>query len=287
MENFVKLGLQEICGIMGTLGRTTEVESLRKEYEVDGITYTCNKEGNTLVIASSDGRVMSIGINAYTEVDDKDPNRIIKYCHHKANIDYYLSNGEKISLSNDLGLYEGYDQYENVERHHLMDGLEKKYIDKNGKEIATFDLEGKSVTLANHKKYEFLDNGIKFGDYLLSLDGKELLLIRDKKASTREEAERFDLEEERKMIDSVIEGYDLHEYSKEALRSASINLELKDSYAKEITRFYNEELKDVRKAINIRTKVLRAFDEDAITHEALYPISFQFHKDALGTAKQL
>ena len=286
MENFIKLGLQEITSIMGTLGRTTDIDSLRKEYVVDGITYTCNKDGNNLVIASSDGRVMSIGIRAYTHIDNKDPNRTIKYAHHEANIDYYLSNGEKINLYNDFGLPEGYEQYENIARHDLMRGIVNTYVDGNGRKLATFDLDANTITLTNHKKFEFTPEGIKYENKLLSLDGRELVLIGNEKASSREEAERFDLDEEKKMIDSFIEGYDLHAYSKEVLRDATVSLERKNSYAKEITRFYNEDLKDVRKAINIRTKINRAFDNDIVTHEALYPISIQFHKDALGTSKQ-
>ena len=285
MENFIKLGLQEITGIMGTLGRTTNIESLNKEYEVDGITYSCIKDGNNLVITSSDGRAMSIGINAYTIVDDKNPD--IKYDHHEVNIDYYLSNGERINLFNDIGLYEGYDQYENVARHDLMKGLVLTYIDKYCRKVATFNLDTSRIDLPNHKTFEFTPEGIKYGNKTLSLDGKELILIGSEKASSKEEAERFDIEDERKMIDSFINGYDLHEYSKEVLRDAYTNLDRKDWYAKEITRFYNEDLKDVRKAINVRNKINRAFDNDVITNDALYPISFNFHKDAMGIAKKL
>ena len=287
MDNERKLSLVEICGIMGTLGRTTDNTYMSEEYEIDGVKYSCAKVNNTFMIDSSDDKRMGINVNYYS-INSKDyQNRDVIITHHEASIQYFFQEGDSIILTNDMGLFGGYESFENVERHTLRDGLRKTYYDKDGNSVCTFDLGLNEIWLDGNKKVEFTKEGIKFGNKVLSLDAEKLLLMSGEKVPAKEVVDSFDIEKEKEKIINFANNSDVHVFTKDELESAANRLSRKERYAKEISSYYNEDIKLIRKAIAVRNRLQEAFDNELIPEEVMRKISNNFHKDAMGKSKQL
>jgi hypothetical protein len=279
MELFIDLGLKEISNIINRMGLTTGT-NVSGEIEYNGVKYNYDKTGNTFVIVDSNGKMTRISID-YNEKEGKDAyNRDVKYVNHEVSIDYLLNNGESINLSNNIGLEPGYESFENVHRHDILDGLRTKYCDRNGKEIASFGLELNKICLKNNDQiYEFTKDGIACGKRLITLDGSTLVSVSGNETPSKETVESFNLKEEQAKVQKFIdESNDLHPFTKEALEDSIRKLDRRERYVKDIVDYYNTDIKDVRKAINIRNILLNSVKESIIDNKVLEEISDDFYE---------
>ena len=62
MENFVRLGLQEACNVVKTLGISSDVMYLHGNVEVKGKLYIYEKKGDQLTITDENGVSLTIKI---------------------------------------------------------------------------------------------------------------------------------------------------------------------------------------------------------------------------------
>ena len=285
MELFCDLGLRDVSSIVGTLGRTTDKKSYNAIYTLNGVDYRIDKVNNTLVIRSSDNKEMSINVNAYEEMGKDAYNRDIKYVHHEVTVDYYLPNGDKIHLFNDIPLYEGYESFENVQRHDLMKGLRISYIPRDEEELETsYNMDLSKVCFkGSNKVYEFNNKGIVVNNRVVSSDGETLLYVSDEPVVDRAILDSFNLESEQKRIDKFLkDNPDLHPFTKEELDNASRRLTRKERYVNGINDFYKEEMPGIKKAIVAREKMKKASEECTINESELSQLANQFHLEMMG-----
>ena len=275
MELFIKLGLKEIAEIIQTLGASHHISDYSGLIEVNGKQYHIMKEKNELIITTQDGRNMCIGIN-YEEkyikgYQDKD----MVFTKHQAEVDYYFNDGSSVNLKNQMELGRGYDGFRSVQRHNLMNGLGCKYYNQNGEPVASFNLGLEKICLNGSKKvYEFTKDGIVYGNKLVSLDGDKLLLLSGSEVPGIEAMETFDVDKEKEKIRAFAdESVELHPFTKEALEDATRLLDRKDRKVQEVLKFYEEDLKELRKAIAIRNKIEFLTNEDVIRPEELEDVS--------------
>ncbi len=287
MELFIKLGLKEIASIIQTLGETHDVSDFSDVFEINGKQYHIMKEKDELIITTQDGRNMCIGIN-YNERKGKDfQNRDVTFTKHEAEIDYYLDDGSSINLKNQLPLSRGYEGFTSVQRHDLLSGLVCKYYNQNGEPVSSFTIGLNKLCLNGSKKvYEFTDEGILCGNKLVSLEGDKLLSISGSEVPELSLMESFDIEQEKEKISRFAESDEsLHPFTKEALQDATRLLDRKNRRVKEVCRFYDEELKELRTAIAIRHNINSLIDEDVIRPDELEEINSMLRQKLLTNKK--
>ena len=288
MEIFTKLGLKEVASIIGTMGKNTDKDVISEnDIFVDGKKYSYYKMGNELIICDDEGIKNKIKIN-YSKTQGKDyRNNDITYLNHEVSIDYILENGDFINIYNNIGLDEGYETFENVNRHDLINGVRTKYCDSKGKELASFTLElGKICLKDNNKVYEFTDTGILSGNRVISLDGERLISISGFDAPTKEEAESFNINKEKEIIrDFLKTNPNIHSFTKEILEDSIGKLDRKERYAKDIINYYNDDLKEIKKAINIREKLINYFENDNDFSKVLDTIDKDFKQKTKNKLK--
>lgn len=275
MERFIELGLKEIASIIQTLGEKNDVHEIVTMTEIGGKPISFRKKNNKLDISSPDGRKMSIAIN-YSEKEERDyQNRKIVYTSHEVHVTYYLADGRKIVLSNDMPLERGYEGFKRVQRHDLLRGLNCKYFDKEGKELASFSLELEKICLKdNNRVCSFSEEGINYCNKLISLDGEDVLSISGTPIPAIEDLQSFDVEKEKQRIVKLRdESENLHPFTREVLDDSLRLLDRKERTTKDILSFYQNELGDVRRAIEIRNKVEDALDKETFKADELGTIS--------------
>lgn len=203
------------------------------------------------------------------------------FLNHSVAINYCLEDGSRLELTNNLSLDEGYGGFSDVQRHDLLDGLKTKYYDQEGKEAAFFSRELERVHLTgNNITYEFTDEGIICGNKKVTLDGEELLF------ESRKEVENFDVVKEKNRIEKFIQDNgDMHKYTREALEKSLKHLDKKAAYTKEIASFYNDDIKNVRRAISIRNKVLSAVKNEIMNVTELADIGIALRNNINGKRK--
>lgn len=275
MELFTQLGLKEVASIAGTLGVSTDVLSLQDTIEVNGKRYYYEKEGNKLTILGDGGKKFTIEID-YSSRRGKDyQDRDVVYLSHELKSKFTFPNGEGIILYNDISLNPGYEAFENVQRHNLMDGLKTTYTDETGTTIASFPLGlNKIHLLSNDTAYEFTDKGIITGNRTITVEGDKLISISGEEVPEFDELKSFDLESERAKIENFMQTTDLHSFTKEILEDAKRKLESKGRYTKKVIDYYGNDLKQVQRAVAVREKIEKGIQEGIISPEVL---------DAVGT----
>ena len=289
MELFNILSLKEIADIISTLG-----ESHRNIYHMcgtirleDKVIFYENKD-NELSIQSSTGEKTKIRISFSSKETEDYNGRKITFLSHECFIDYYLHDGSVISLYNQLSLPNGYEGFENVQRHDLLKGLRVKYYDKDGIEGAVpltsdiyISVSANKICLDGNKIFEFTEEGIKYGNKLITLDGDKLVLSG---APSLENAESFDLEKEKERIEKFAKmDCDIHPFTKEVLETATIReLTRKQRTADSVKTFYEEDIKDVRRAIKIRTDFIRDIENGILSSEELEQVARQFRQEVKG-----
>ena len=170
MELFKDLGLKEICGIIGTLGKNTSIQNIQNVIEVDGKKFYYEKDGNLLTIYGPDRSSCSIYINYFIGEQKRDDRKAIFIKHH-VDIKQKSKEGNIIRMKNDFSLNPGYESFENIERHDLMKGLDLQYNDE-----ADFNLGLSRIDLKrNNQRYEFTSIGIKYGKKELLIDGDDII----------------------------------------------------------------------------------------------------------------
>ena len=288
MELFNILSLKEIADIISTLG-----ESHRNIYHMCGTIRLDNKvifyenKDNELRIQSSTGEKTAIRISySSKETEDYNRRKMTILCH-ECFIDYYLRDGSIISLYNKLSLPKGYDGFENVQRQDLINGLRIKYYDKDGIEgdfpltsDITISISANKICLDGHKVFEFTDKGIKYSNYLITLKGDKLVLSG---APSLEDAKSFDLEKEKERIEKFAKmDCDIHPFTKEVLETAARTLSGKQRTADSVKTFYEEDIKDVRRAIKIRTDFIRDIENGILSSKELEQVARRFRQEVKG-----
>lgn len=277
MELFVELGIKEIASIINRMGLITDT-NVNGEVEVNGNKYYYSKEGNTFVIGDETGKGLRIGIN-YSEQMGKDAyNRDVKYVKHDVSIDYLLSDEDYINLSNDIALDPGYESFENIQRHDILRGVRSAYCNKFGKEVATFGLDLDRICLKeNNNIYEFNKDGIKCGNKIISIDGNNLVSISGEEIPNIETVLSFGVTKEQDKVRDIIAKENLHPFTKEALEDTIRLLDRKNRFAKNIVNYYNTDIKEVRKAIEIRNKIQNSVKGNVIDKDVIEKIAEDFY----------
>ena len=284
MEAFEKLGLKEVAGLIGILGKNHDIDKIDKtEIIINDRKYYYSKNGDSLLIESEDGKALEVSVKS-TETEGVDyQNRKVVYQKHEVDARYYLKENETIRIHNEIPLYGDYEAFENVQRHDLMRGLSYKYSDRYGKDIATFQSDVDRICLnGDNTIYEFTDNGITFGNKLVTLDGNNLLSISGEEAPSIHDIYSFDLEKERTKVGKILEdNQNLHPFTRELIEEAYRKLDRKERYAKNIESFYLKDIKNVRKAISIRNYLMHSIENELIPNEDLNLIEQRIRKDLL------
>ena len=280
MELFVDLGLKEIASIVGKMGLTTELDEMHVDgLELNGVKYSYDKNGNEMTITDSLGNITKVRIN-YEEEHTKDAfNRDITYLKHEVGIDYVLPSGEIIRLENSIPLDKGYEAFENVHRHDLLKDLRTKYLDKEGKEIASFSLDLDEICLKeNNVKYIFDKDGIKYNNVVLSVDGDTLVSLSGNPIPSKDLVLSYNLGEEKEKINRIIkENKDLHPFTIEELEDTSRKMERRDRFVKRIIEFYDEDTKHVRDAIKVRQNLIDNLSKNVLDKDGLDLVSSNFY----------
>ena len=288
MELFNILSLKEIADIISTLG-----ESHRNIYHMCGTIRLDNKvifyenKDNELSIQSSTGEKTKIRISFSSKETEDYNGRKITFLSHECFVDYYLRDGSVISLYNQLSLPNGYDGFESVQRHDLLKGLRVKYYDKDGIEGAVpltsdiyISVSANKICLDGNKIFEFTEEGIKYGNKLITLEGDKLVLSG---APSLESAESFDLEKEKERIRKFAEmDSDIHPFTRDALEIATRELSRKQRTADSVKAFYEKDIKDVRRAIKIRADFIRDIENGIFSSEELEQVARQFRQEVKG-----
>lgn len=287
MELYIDLGLKEIASIINRMGLTTDT-NLSGEVELNGKKYFYEKVGNKFTVTDSDNKQTIININ-YSSVNEKDAyNRDVTYDKHEVSIDYLLENGEIINLSNIIPLDSGYESFENVHRHDLISGLRTKYCDVDGKEIASFNLGLNEICLKdNNIKYIFDEEGIKYNNVVLSLDGNTLVSISGEEIPSKELISSFKLKDEQDKIERIIiDNKDLHPFTKEELENTLRKLDRRERFVKKVEGFYNEDIKNIRKVIDIRNRIINGIENSILPKDGLEEVENDFYKNTMNNVKR-
>lgn len=287
MELYIDLGLKEIASIINRMGLTTDT-NLSDEVELNGKKYFYEKVGNKFTVTDSDNKQTIININ-YSSVNEKDAyNRDVTYDKHEVSIDYLLENGEIINLSNIIPLDSGYESFENVHRHDLISGLRTKYCDVDGKEIASFNLGLNEICLKdNNIKYIFDEEGIKYNNVVLSLDGNTLVSISGEEIPSKELISSFKLKDEQDKIERIIiDNKDLHPFTKEELENTLRKLDRRERFVKKVEGFYNEDIKNIRKVIDIRNRIINGIENSILPKDGLEEVENDFYKNTMNNVKR-
>ena len=290
MELFTKLGLKEICYIVNQLGLSTNMEFLHgSNIVVNGRTYNYEKRGNSVFITDSVGNCVKVAVK-YTEEPTKDHyGRDVIYVKHEISADYALPNGELINIYNNISLDRGYEAFENVQRHDLMHGLRLSHINDNQECDATFSLGLDRVCLQeNNQIYEFNENGIVAGRRILSEDGSSLVSVSGVDAPAKELIYSFDMDEEQKKLDRIIEeNTDLHPFTKEVLEETKRLLVRRGRYIADYRNYYDFDINEARKAMNIRNRLIGEFNKEMMDPEGLEAVARDIYQRRLETQKLL
>lgn len=283
MELFNVLSLKEIADIICILGESHE--SIKHSYgnlHLENKDITFLYENDELIIQSNTGEKTNVKIS-FSKQEGKDYNgRKITYLSHECFINYYLQDGSIISLYKELSLPEGYEGFENVQRHNLLNGLRIKYYDKEGNQ-STFSLTADKICIDENKIFEFTNEGIKYGNKIISLDGDKLVLSGGSTAPSLDVINSFDLEKEKDRITKFANiDSDIHPFTKEVLESAARELSRKKRNADSIKEFYDKEIKDVRRAIKIRSEFINDVTYGIMNSEELEKVANEFRREVKG-----
>lgn len=212
MESFMLLGLKEVSYVIKTLGICTEIPYLHGSIDIDGKLYIYEKKGNELTITGEDGKSIKVAIN-YSVQDglDERGNYVVR-AKHEVYFNYGLDNGEHLEFYKTLGLDPGFESFEDVNRHDLLDNLKTKYTNAKGEEVANFSLELTAIHLKDsNKTYAFrlgennIPISIQYEDGVMSIvDTSTLDEEASKAASVRE---------------NILDGMISHTISPEAIES--------------------------------------------------------------------
>jgi hypothetical protein len=207
-----------------------------------------------MIINDEDGKTLTIRINYSEEPGKNYRGDDVLFIKHEIEAVHDLENGEYVRLYNDIGLDPGYESFENVERHDLMNGLQMKLFNRKDEDIASFTLGLDVICLSDtNQKYEFNQNGVVCGRRITSSDGKTLVSISGDPIPPKATIDSFDLEAEKKKIDNMMAlSKTLHPFTKEALEDAKRKLDRKARYVQDVRDYYDVDMKQAQKAIQIR-----------------------------------
>lgn len=290
MENFIKLGLQEACGIVKTLGISPDVMYLHGNVEVNGKLHIYEKKGDQLTITGEDGKSLTVKIGYSEEVKKDYQNRDYVAPKHEVTLDYKVEDGHHLTFHRVFtsdGIHEslprGYASFEDVNRDNLLSGTETTYVGVNGEKIATFTTELYDVCpIGETKSYLFSSAGIEHDNKLFTVDGGQLISVHKDPAASLDDAKSFDLEKEKEKIENFLKsGVKLHPFTREMIKDAYRKLDRKERYAKDIIRYYSEEVGKVQDALHLRNEIGKSID-GAISPAAIARVDMAFRKEIIA-----
>ena len=286
-EMFIKLGLKEISDTFGIIGVANEIDRASGVVDLGNQMIDYGKHGNKLIIATSDGRRIDANVVISKRKEKDNRNNDVERFYHEVSADYYLKKGDKIRIYNEFVLDGGYESFENIQRHDLMKGLRTSYIDKDGKEVATFNIGLDKVCLKdNNLIYEFTNDGIKYKNKLVSLDGNGLLTVNGNPVPSKEDLESFDYNKEYdKLFELINNNEGLHKFTAEALLEAPRKLSARNREIKNYKDYYSNEIDNVREAISLRNRMIEGMEKEIIKPEELELVNRDARKELIVNRK--
>jgi hypothetical protein len=255
-DTYEILTLNEVVRMIHLLGEYEDVCHVKLDYNYNGNEYIAYKVDNSFILESSNGKKFIINVNADKEVVEKSDRTEI-YLSHTVDVGYMLKPNSSLRLTSQIGLDEGIKSFTNVYRHNLFDDYTLAYYDENdelsGKVSTTFD----DVQLKDsYNKYHFNEDSIETTNKVISRDGNELVKYFDKPVPSMDVVNSFDADMLRKKAELVgIEGL-FSPIDDSTVKAIKNNIEVQKVYFDGIKDFYNNEVKEIKRAIEVRDKVL-------------------------------
>ena len=280
MELSKELGLKEISSIIKTLECTTDIEYMSEDsLECDGVVYGYEKNGNQFLIFDSLGHSIKINLDYREEVKTHPyTQKDVLYAYYDIKADYNLKEGDKFRLAKSIEIYPNEDTFSDLQRNDFLSDIKTSYCDSNEKEVASFNLSLDTICLKDPEaKVEFTSDGIKYDNKVVSMTGDSLLSINGELVPNKDIFDSFNLEEERKKINKIInDNKDLHEFTIEALEETSRKLDGKERYVKKILGFYENDINIIRKAIECRNTIASNIENSIINKNGLELVANHF-----------
>ena len=117
---------------------------------------------------------------------------------------------------------------------------------------------------------------------LFTVDGGQLISVHKDPAASLDDAKSFDLEKEKAKIENFLKsGVKLHAFTREMIKDAYRKLDRKERYAKDIIRYYSEEVGKVQDALHLRNEIGKSID-GAISPAAIARVDMAFRKEIIA-----
>jgi len=257
-DTYKVLCLNEVVDMVHLLGEYTDVELEHADFDKNGIHYSIDKVDNAFLVRSSEDKTFAIMVEATKEVVEKSERTEI-YLNHLVDVNYFLTAGTALKLNSYISLPEGYKSFTNIYRHNLFEHgkYELSYYGNTDEKEATISTTFDDVKLKDRfTTYHFHNDYIETDNKKISTDGNELIEYLGNSIPSMEDVNSFDAEALRKMARIVGMNELFKPISDSVVDAINRNIESQKVYFDDIKDFYNNEKKDVKKAIELRKSVI-------------------------------
>lgn len=255
------LNLKEMTKLINYLGENTDI----KEFDVSNITFNSNnyefiKKGNSITIKCSNGKKLEV------EIYSSNVNYINneKKYYYYYNIKNTTSNGDSIVINKTF--VKNYDdsyklfQERRFDYHDLVHGCEIGYAtkeDKNYHSVIWNEEENRfnfKYGLDHLKDGYIYSTGIE--EYLISKDLNKIITINDKLLPDKEELYKFNVEEEKRKIQNILNCNQFNEITRNMIIELMNKLKKKEIYVNQIKNAYEQTIIPKSKEIIKQEEVL-------------------------------
>lgn len=275
------LYLEEIQKLFYTLAHKNKIGHLSLDnISLNEKKYHIELMGNCLSISCTDGRKIELSVffQEKQELGEANSRWISTF-----QIDYVLDNQKKLYLSGNVDLENRY-EFNSIPYNLETIVKEIQYyfhpnrflsFDKNKNIIGILDKNG-SKKDSNPHFYWFVleDNQVVYynrNNYILSLDGSELIQVGNKRVPPLEEVKKFHYEEEVMKLKELLEKNptNLHVFTLEMISSLMKKMYKQALYKEEIFHIYKNIIPYCQEALSIRSHFLTHFYQYIFTQEEL------------------
>jgi hypothetical protein len=257
------ISLDPIAKLLNIIGRTYEVDSFFiRDSGRNNLKYTILKEGDSIIISSSDGRKLKVStIFKYGENDGYFSSFSIPSTD--ISIEYALVNNASVTFNGSISNRTDYDALQTVTPTVLKSITTPELI--TGRRHTKFTWEG----IPEGAKID--DESITLGAYKVDRQGKEILAINDEKVPSYKSIETFNYEEEKAKIENFINSKEnnLNGVTIQAIEQALVYLEQKAKYLSKTKHDYEVILNRVNDLIDDRFAFLNGLRYGTFSTEEL------------------
>ena len=264
-----EFGMYGITRLVSFMGESFEYGEFSGSFEMNGNTYNYDKEGDYFVLASSDGRKLSVKLEYDVKTTKREP-YVVNVLHHGIDVNYYLKDGSRINGYSVPSLDAGYEAFMDIPKHEITHNMTYSKYNQCNKKECEFGSTIRSIKLdGDPYQVEFEDNCIKYDrgvvDYnynLTELYGEKIDL--DRKNS-------FDYDKEiagLKKYAADSKSLDV----KDVIERASHLLGIRKEFYSHIDNYNNKGIPTIKKASKLRNEISRelnsgktTFDDDEIS----------------------